>query len=44
MRGRHPLPAGLVTDTAEDNSPMRRVNDALGYRPAHETYQDRREL
>ncbi|UUU19530.1 GNAT family N-acetyltransferase [Streptomyces sp. DSM 40750] len=26
---------GLLTDTAESNRPMRRVNDALGYRPTH---------
>ncbi|ULR48260.1 GNAT family N-acetyltransferase [Streptomyces deccanensis] len=25
----------LLTDTAEDNLPMRRVNDLLGYRPTH---------
>ncbi|UUU36334.1 GNAT family N-acetyltransferase [Streptomyces sp. CA-210063] len=25
----------LLTDTAESNTPMRRVNDALGYRPTH---------
>ncbi|MFE7837170.1 GNAT family N-acetyltransferase [Streptomyces sp. NPDC057474] len=25
----------LLTDTAEDNTPMRQVNDALGYRPTH---------
>lgn len=25
----------LLTDTAEENLPMRRVNDALGYRPTH---------
>ena len=25
----------LLTDTAEDNAPMRQVNDALGYRPTH---------
>lgn len=25
----------LLTDTAEENAPMRRVNDALGYRPTH---------
>ncbi|MFJ7043555.1 GNAT family N-acetyltransferase [Streptomyces sp. JV178] len=25
----------LLTDTAEDNAPMRRVNDRLGYRPTH---------
>lgn len=25
----------LLTDTAESNTPMRRVNDTLGYRPTH---------
>ncbi|MDX2550963.1 GNAT family N-acetyltransferase [Streptomyces stelliscabiei] len=25
----------LLTDTAEENAPMRRVNDVLGYRPTH---------
>jgi RimJ/RimL family protein N-acetyltransferase len=25
----------LLTDTAEDNASMRRVNDRLGYRPTH---------
>ncbi|MFE7763182.1 GNAT family N-acetyltransferase [Streptomyces sp. NPDC057438] len=25
----------LLTDTASENAPMRRVNDALGYRPTH---------
>ena len=25
----------LRTDTAEENLPMRRVNDILGYRPTH---------
>ncbi|MFB7476936.1 GNAT family N-acetyltransferase [Kitasatospora sp. NPDC056184] len=43
-RDRHPLLTGLVTDTAEDNSPMRSVNDALGYRPTHETYRYQRLL
>ncbi|MER7701817.1 GNAT family N-acetyltransferase [Kitasatospora sp. NPDC097605] len=43
-RERYPLLAGLVTDTAEDNSPMRSVNEALGYRPTHETHQYQRTL
>lgn len=25
----------LLTDTAAENAPMRRVNDVLGYRPTH---------
>ncbi|MFC7883492.1 GNAT family N-acetyltransferase [Streptomyces sp. NPDC057376] len=32
-RTRHPGLAGLVTDTADDNTHMRRINDALGYVP-----------
>ncbi|MEV8095691.1 GNAT family N-acetyltransferase [Kitasatospora sp. NPDC085879] len=32
-RRRHPALAGLLTDTAEENAPMRRVNEAFGYRP-----------
>ncbi|MEV8457405.1 GNAT family N-acetyltransferase [Streptomyces sp. NPDC052095] len=31
----HPALEGLLTDTADSNTPMRRVNDALGYRPTH---------
>lgn len=31
VRERYPEVTGLLTDTAEDNAPMRRVNDALGY-------------
>ena len=27
--------AGLVTDTADSNTHMRRINDALGYAPTH---------
>ncbi|MFJ8043591.1 GNAT family N-acetyltransferase [Kitasatospora sp. NPDC096147] len=34
-RERHPDLAGLLTDTAEENHAMRRVNDALGYRTTH---------
>ncbi|WP_229914297.1 GNAT family N-acetyltransferase [Streptomyces capitiformicae] len=32
--GLHPGLA-LLTDTAADNTPVLRVNDALGYRPTH---------
>ncbi|MEU2625799.1 GNAT family N-acetyltransferase [Kitasatospora sp. NPDC007106] len=32
-RRRHPALEGLMTDTAEENTPMRRANEALGYRP-----------
>lgn len=35
-RERHPLLAGLLTDTAEGNAPMRAVNDALGYVATHQ--------
>jgi GNAT superfamily N-acetyltransferase len=31
----HPQLAGLLTDTADSNTHMRRINDALGYVPAH---------
>jgi GNAT superfamily N-acetyltransferase len=36
-RDRHPELSGLLTDTADNNQPMRRINDALGYRPTHQT-------
>jgi GNAT superfamily N-acetyltransferase len=29
--------AGLLTDTADANRPMRAINDALGYTPTHQT-------
>lgn len=38
-RERHPDLAGLLTDTADSNLPMRRINDALGYRPTHRTFE-----
>ncbi|MFB9388358.1 GNAT family N-acetyltransferase [Streptomyces coeruleoprunus] len=31
----HPELAGLITDTADSNTHMRRINDALGYVPTH---------
>jgi GNAT superfamily N-acetyltransferase len=34
-RERHPALAGLCTDTADGNAPMRAVNEALGYVPTH---------
>ncbi|MEJ1197552.1 MULTISPECIES: GNAT family N-acetyltransferase [unclassified Streptomyces] len=34
-RTNHPGLAGLVTDTADSNTHMRRINDALGYAPTH---------
>jgi GNAT superfamily N-acetyltransferase len=36
-RDRHPHLAGLLTDTADANLPMRAINDALGYTPTHQT-------
>ncbi|WP_329168573.1 GNAT family N-acetyltransferase [Streptomyces sp. NBC_01387] len=36
-RGRYPGLGGLLTDTADNNLPMRAVNDALGYVPTHRT-------
>jgi GNAT superfamily N-acetyltransferase len=38
-RDHHPALGGLVTDTADDNTPMRRINAAFGYRPTHEVLQ-----
>ncbi|MFE3638433.1 GNAT family N-acetyltransferase [Streptomyces sp. NPDC059168] len=35
-RERHPGLRGLLTDTAVSNTPMRRVNDQLGYERTHE--------
>jgi GNAT superfamily N-acetyltransferase len=34
-RQRCPELGGLLTDTADSNAPMRRINDALGYLPTH---------
>ncbi|GAA5037654.1 GNAT family N-acetyltransferase [Streptomyces siamensis] len=34
-RRHHPELGGLLTDTADSNAPMRRINDALGYLPTH---------
>ncbi|MFI7542570.1 GNAT family N-acetyltransferase [Actinoplanes sp. NPDC049599] len=34
-RERHPDVPGLLTDTADSNVAMRRINDALGYAPTH---------
>ncbi|GAA3032920.1 GNAT family N-acetyltransferase [Streptosporangium longisporum] len=39
VRERHPDLTGLLADTAESNTRMRAVNDALGYRPTHRTFQ-----
>jgi GNAT superfamily N-acetyltransferase len=35
VRGRFPRLAGLLADTADSNTAMRRVNDSLGYVPTH---------
>ena len=35
VREAHPNVAGLLTDTADSNAVMRRVNDQLGYVPTH---------
>ncbi|MFE2044408.1 GNAT family N-acetyltransferase [Streptomyces sp. NPDC059477] len=35
--GRHPRLGGLLTDTAAGNTPMKRINDSLGYAPTHTT-------
>ncbi|MEU8664545.1 GNAT family N-acetyltransferase [Actinoplanes philippinensis] len=35
IRARFPKLDGLLADTADSNTVMRRVNDALGYRPTH---------
>ncbi|MDI2127852.1 GNAT family N-acetyltransferase [Yinghuangia seranimata] len=36
---RHPGLDGLVTDTADNNPHMQRVNDRLGYRPTHTAHE-----
>lgn len=38
-RERYPDLGGLLADTAESNTHMRAVNDSLGYRPTHRTFQ-----
>jgi GNAT superfamily N-acetyltransferase len=38
-RERHPDLGGLLTDTADNNPYMRRINDALGYVPTHTTFE-----
>ncbi|MFJ9542515.1 GNAT family N-acetyltransferase [Streptomyces sp. NPDC101225] len=35
----HPELDSLLTDTADSNTHMRRINDSLGYAPTHTTYQ-----
>ena len=43
-RRRHPRLGGLLTDTADSNVPMRRINDVLGYVPTHTRYEYQRDL
>ncbi|MFC5145171.1 GNAT family N-acetyltransferase [Streptomyces aureoversilis] len=38
-RERHPRLGGLLTDTADNNPHMRRVNDDLGYLPTHTAHE-----
>ncbi|WP_377273781.1 GNAT family N-acetyltransferase [Peterkaempfera sp. SMS 1(5)a] len=38
-RMRYPLLDGLLTDTADANPHIRRINDALGYLPTHTSHQ-----
>ncbi|WP_440064917.1 N-acetyltransferase family protein [Streptosporangium sp. OZ121] len=38
-RERYPDLGGLLADTADGNTHMRAVNDSLGYRPTHRTFQ-----
>jgi ribosomal protein S18 acetylase RimI-like enzyme len=40
----HPDLGGLLADTADGNTPMRRINDALGYAPTHTAHQRRLDL
>ncbi|GAA3058052.1 GNAT family N-acetyltransferase [Kitasatospora albolonga] len=40
----HPDLGGLLTDTADGNAPMRRINDALGYVPTHTEHQRQLDL
>jgi GNAT superfamily N-acetyltransferase len=37
--GRYPDLGGLLTDTADNNTFMRHINDSLGYHPTHEALQ-----
>ncbi|MFF4491769.1 GNAT family N-acetyltransferase [Streptomyces sp. NPDC001544] len=42
--GRYPDLGGLLTDIAESNTHMRRINDSLGYTPTHTTHQHQLDL
>ncbi|MEV0173676.1 GNAT family N-acetyltransferase [Streptomyces sp. NPDC050803] len=43
-RERHPELAGLLTDTADSNAPMRALNDSLGYEPTHRAVEHQLDL
>ncbi|MCZ4602244.1 GNAT family N-acetyltransferase [Streptomyces sp. Lzd4kr] len=43
-RGSYPNLAGLLTDTADSNTHMRRINDGLGYTPTHTTHRHQLDL
>lgn len=43
-REAYPELGGLLTDTADNNPYMRRVNDALGYLPTHAAHEFQREV
>ncbi|MFF8352851.1 GNAT family N-acetyltransferase [Streptomyces chartreusis] len=42
--GNYPNLGGLLTDTADSNTHMRRINDGLGYTPTHTTHQHQLDL
>ena len=44
IRSRFPAVTALLADTADSNAPMRRINDALGYRPTHRCLMFQRDL
>ena len=44
IRERFPKLSALLADTADSNAPMRRVNEALGYRPTHRSLLFQRDL
>lgn len=44
VRERHPRLAGLLTDVAQENTPMRTIAATLGYRPTHVSREYRLDL
>lgn len=42
--GHYPDLGGLLTDTADNNTHMRQINDSLGYTPTHTTHQHQLDL